>query len=73
MQTQPNHTQISKKTPLISFIITYYNEPVNMLKACIESVLALSLTDEEREIIVIDDGSNLSPLDLLTDITNEIF
>lgn len=73
MQTQPNHTQISKKTPLISFIITYYNEPVNMLKACIESILALSLNAEEREIIVIDDGSNLSPLDLLTDITNEIF
>lgn len=39
MQTQPNHTQISKKTPLISFIITYYNEPVNMLKRVLRAFL----------------------------------
>lgn len=50
---------------LISFIITYYNEPLWMLKECVQSVLDLC-TDVEREIIVIDDGSIVSPeLELL--------
>lgn len=30
-----------------------------MLRECISSILALSLTDEEREIIVVDDGSTM--------------
>ncbi len=44
-------------SPLISFIITCYNTPIQMLKECIDSVLALPLHDAEREIIVVDDGS----------------
>ena len=53
------------KQPLISFIVTYYNLPPLFLDQCIDSILALSLTPEEREIIVIDDGSEESPLEAL--------
>lgn len=53
--------------PLISFILTYYNLPVQMLCECIDSIMALSLRPVEREIIVVDDGSETSPMnDLLT-------
>ena len=44
----------------ISFIIPYYNLPPTMLKECIESILALPLQANEREIIVVDDGSDCS-------------
>ena len=49
---------MKKQQPLVSFILTYYNLPVQMLCECIDSILALSLTPEEREIIVVDDGSD---------------
>lgn len=42
----------------ISFIIAYYNKPVQMLRQCIDSIMALDLNDDEREIIVVDDGSD---------------
>ena len=51
--------------PLVSFIIAYYNLPVSMLCECIDSILALSLSPSEREIIVIDDGSVNSPVNEL--------
>lgn len=46
--------------PLISFIITYHNEPEAYLQACIESIQALPLAKDEAEIIVVDDGRTLS-------------
>ena len=58
--------------PLISFILTYYNLPVNMLCQCIDSVMALSLTPEEREIIVVDDGSKDSPVNSLMKYGDDI-
>ena len=52
--------------PLVSFIVTCYNLPVDMLCECIDSILKLNLQPQEREIIVIDDGSEVSPMnDLL--------
>lgn len=51
--------------PLVSFIIAYYNLPTTMLTACIESIVALSLRTSEREIIVVDDGSDVSPAEAL--------
>lgn len=45
--------------PLVSFIITYYNEPEAMLQACLESIKALPLAEDEAEIIVVDDGSEV--------------
>jgi glycosyltransferase involved in cell wall biosynthesis len=56
----------------ISFIITAYNIQPSMLKACIESVLALNLDNELREILLIDDGSDSSPLPHLGSLADEI-
>ena len=58
--------------PLISFILSYYNLPVEMLCKCIDSILSLSLTADEREIIVVDDGSDESPVNQLMKYGDEI-
>lgn len=58
--------------PLVSFIITYHNTPIDMLRECIESITALSLAKSEREIIVIDDGSDYCPINDLADISDDI-
>lgn len=58
--------------PLVSFIVTYYDLPPQLLHDCIESIMALSLQKEEREIIVIDDGSHTSPTDTLKDLIDDI-
>ena len=58
--------------PLVSFIITYYNEPIDMLRECIESILSLSLSASEREVILIDDGSDICPINDLVDIRDSI-
>ena len=58
--------------PLVSFILTYYNQPIQMLCECIDSILALSLRPFEREIIVIDDGSKVSPMNGLMQYGDEI-
>ncbi len=42
---------------LISFIVTYHNEPEDYLRACLASIEALPLEQDEAEIIVVDDGS----------------
>lgn len=54
-------------SPLVSFIVTCYNLPVSMLQECLDSILAIALTPEEREIIIIDDGSDVSPVNELTE------
>lgn len=61
MQDKQIHSQGLEK-PLISFILTYYELPVKMLCECIDSILALSIRPFEREIIVVDDGSQKSPM-----------
>jgi glycosyltransferase involved in cell wall biosynthesis len=71
MQTQQNHTQTLEK-PLVSFILTYYNLPVKMLCECIDSILALSLRPDEREIIIVDDGSANSIVDSLARYEKDI-
>ena len=43
-----------------------------MLRECIESIVNLSLKEEEREIILIDDGSDVVPLDELIDYRDQI-
>lgn len=58
--------------PLISFVITYYNIGADLLRECIGSILSLSLAKEEREIIVVDDGSHLNPLAELGELLNQI-
>lgn len=49
------------QTPLISFIVPYHNEPFTFLKTCLDSILACQLDAWTREVIVVDDGSDISP------------
>ena len=63
---------MNNEKPLVSFILTYYNQPVQMLCECIDSILALSLRSFEREVIVIDDGSRVSPMNGLMQYGDEI-
>ena len=72
MQNNPLRTSLQKTQPLVTFIVTYYNLPVQMLCECINSILALSLTSEEREILIIDDGSEVSPMNSLMQYGDEI-
>lgn len=46
--------------PLISFIILYHNEPAEMLLECLRSITRCAGTTD-FEIVVIDDGSDISP------------
>ncbi len=71
MQNKQSTTQMQKQ-PLISFIITYYNLPIDLLRLCLDSITALTLSNAEREIILIDDGSEQSPLPQLSDYSNLI-
>lgn len=58
--------------PLISFIVPCYNTPVEWLMECLDSIIALSLADDEREIIIVDDGSETSLEKELTDYQDAI-
>lgn len=58
--------------PLISFIVTYYNQSMAMLSECIESILSLSLRPCEREIIIVDDGSDTWPMEVLKKYGDDI-
>ena len=61
-----------KQQPLVSFILTDYNLPTDMLCECIDSILRLSLRADEREIIIVDDGSDNSPMNDLLKYGDEI-
>lgn len=71
MQTESSFTQ-NIQTPLVSFIVTTYNLPSEYLEVCLKSILQLSLNPKEREIILIDDGSDLSPIADLMDYQDDI-
>ena len=73
MQTQQNYTQ-NLQAPIVSFIVTTYNLPIDYIKECLDSILQLSLNPKEREIILIDDGSDICPLnDLAEYLPNIIY
>ena len=63
---------MEKNNPLVSFIIAYYDVPVEMLRECLGSILALSLSSSERQIIIVDDGSAESPVTALDDYADSI-
>ena len=72
MQNKQIHTLFQEAQPLVSFNITCYNLPMQMLCECINSILDLSLSESEREIIIVDDGSETSPINGLTQYGSEI-
>lgn len=65
-------TTITTDSKLVTFIITTYNLPVSMLRQCIDSIFQTSLSKNEREVIIVDDGSAVSPIDDLTEHRDEI-
>lgn len=71
MQAKSTHTQ-SRNLPFVSFIIPVYNVPDDMVKECIKSILRLSLRKSEREIILVDDGSDVSPLQTLGELGDQL-
>jgi glycosyltransferase involved in cell wall biosynthesis len=72
MQNKQNNTSFQEPQPLVSFIVTYYNEPVQLLCECINSIMELSLASGKRELIVIDDGSEVSPMNALMQYGTDI-
>ena len=61
-------------SPLVSFIITTSKHQKEYLVECIKSILQLSMNPKEREIILIDDGSDICPLnDLAEYLPNIIY
>lgn len=55
---------MEKKT-LISFIVPYHDEPAWMLTECLGSIGCMDFRNDCYEIIVVDDGSRVSPAPLL--------
>ncbi len=62
MPTIQTHPQVLPPQPFVSFIVTTYNLPTDWLCTCLQSITALALGTEEYEIILVDDGSDISPL-----------
>lgn len=65
--------------PIVSFIITYYCEPLPLLAECLRSVLQMrslmmqrGMAKQDFEIVVVDDGSQLSPLGMLRQMDEDI-
>lgn len=65
-------TQDLQKRPLISFIVTTYNLQPELLAECLDSIMALSLSDLEREVILVDDGSDIPAIMQLADYQDNI-
>lgn len=43
--------------PLLTFVVPVYNTEPSILRECIDSLLAVQLAPNEREVLVVDDGS----------------
>lgn len=57
MPSPTDHPQ-SPVEPFLTFIVPVYNTEPSMLRECIDSLLAVQLADNEREVLVVDDGSD---------------
>lgn len=71
MQDKQTITQ-DQTTILISFIVTYYNEPDYMLRECIDSIRRIDLASSDREIIIVNDGSNIQPEKIVDNTNNDL-
>ncbi len=58
--------------PYISFIIPIYNLSFKLVAECLKSIFDLQLSEAEREVIIVDDGSSNSLEDELTTTFNNI-
>lgn len=67
-----NNPSDNSPKPLTSFIVIVRNLPANTVRACLDSITELSLRPQEREIIVVDDGSDTCITDELGAAKNDI-
>ena len=72
MQNITSGKSLAPSAPLISFIIPEYNLPFSLLTECLDSLLSLDLDASQREIILVDDGSDDSILPLLDGYLDQI-
>lgn len=61
---------MSQKMPLFSIIIPTYNRP-NQLTSCLNSIVRLDYPHEKYEVIVVDDGSEISLDDTVSPFQGE--
>lgn len=67
-----SNESLSLHAPLVSFIITAYNVPSEFLEECLKAILQLSLNVRDREIILVDDGSEMAAISGLMDYQDDI-
>ncbi len=65
-------TILNPHAPLVSFVVTTCNQPTEYLAECLSSITQLSLNAKEREIILVDDGSEESPIHELAEFIDDI-
>lgn len=53
--------------PLVTFVITYTDGNPDLLSRCISTLMSLSLSENEREVIVMDNGSSFPPIGHITE------
>lgn len=59
-------------TPIVTFVVTCHNHPTTMIEETIGSILSLTLSTIERQIVVVDDGSDVSPMNELMPFADNI-
>lgn len=65
-------TTINTASPLVSFIITIDKQPIEYIVECLNSIISLSLNAKEREIIMVDRGSEDSQVAELQEYLSNI-
>ena len=56
----------------LSFIVTTYNLEERLIRRCIRSISRQGLDNEDYEILVVDDESDVSPQPLIDELAEEL-
>lgn len=64
--------QMGEKSVLISFVVTYYNIPLPMIRECIHSIVSLNIPADSREILLVDDGSTTNPMPAMAEYAEQV-
>lgn len=67
-----NNMLKERATPMASFIVTCADMPAELIRDSVRSIVSLTLSIGERQIIVVDYGTGASPINDLGDISDEI-
>jgi glycosyltransferase involved in cell wall biosynthesis len=62
---EQDKTTAMAETLMLSFVVPYYQVDGALLKRCLQSIILQNLSTEQYEIIVVDDGSEKSPVTML--------